>query len=56
MGKHFLHKLPVLVRIEGAVKGDDPPATLEAIASHFEFIHGVYILDVHLDAGSIRSF
>lgn len=56
MGEHFFHKLPMLIRVESTVKRDDPPATLKAIASHFEFVHGVYILDMHLDAGTIRSF
>lgn len=56
MGEHFFHKLPMLIRVKSAVKRDDPSATFEAIARHFQFVHGVYILDVHFDARSIRSF
>lgn len=55
MSEHLLHELPMLITVEGAIKGQNSTTAFQAIPCHFEFIHSVHILDMQLDAGAIGS-
>ena len=53
MREQLLCELPPFGIVEGLVKAQNTPTTLQAVARHFEFVHGMNILDVQLDARSI---
>ena len=53
MREQLLCELTPLGIVEGLVKAQNTPTTLQAVARHFEFVHGMNILDVQLDARSI---
>ena len=54
MREQLLCELTPLGIVEGLVKAQNTPTALQAVARHFEFVHGMNILDVQLDARSIR--
>ncbi len=54
MCEDLLGELPPLALIELLREVQDTTAALEAVASHFKFVHGVDVLDVHLDARTVR--
>ena len=51
--EQLLCELTPLGIVEGLVKAQNTPTTLQAVARHFEFVHGMNILDVQLDARSV---
>ena len=53
MREDLLRELPPLALVERAVKAEQAAAALEAVARHLQFVHGVNVLDVQLDAGTI---
>jgi hypothetical protein len=56
VSKDLLSELAPLGVIEAAVKAQDPPAALQAIASHLELVHGMNVLNMELDRRAVWSF
>lgn len=56
MREDLLGELPPLALIELLREAQHATAALEAVSRHFEFVHGVDILDVHLDTRTIGRF
>lgn len=56
MREDLLGELPPLALIELLREAQHATAALEAVSSHFELVHGVDILHVHLDTWTIRRF
>lgn len=56
MSKHLLRQLPPLRLLERLVEAQQSSAPLQAVPGHFELVHGVDVLDMQLDAGSVGRF
>lgn len=54
MREHLLHQAPTFLPFPSAIKHADPSTPLQAVTRHLELVHGVDILNVTLDAGSVR--
>jgi len=56
MSEQFFDQSSPLSRVKCSIETQQPSTPLQAISRHLQFIHRVHILDVHLDAWSIRHF
>ena len=56
VGKYFLRQLSPLCLLKALVKAQEPSATLQTVPGHLQFIHGVYVLYMHLYTGPVRRF
>lgn len=56
MRKHLLNQLPPLRLLKASTKAQQPSTPLQTIPSHFQFVHRVHVLDVHLDRGPVGRF
>lgn len=55
MREHLLDQLPMLIRVESLIKRHDPSAPFQTVSRHFQLVHGVHILHVHLHGRPIGS-
>ena len=53
LGQQFLDETGVRLLLEGSIKRKDRARALQAISNEVELFHGVQILQVHLDGGTI---
>lgn len=56
MHKEFLRQSTPSSLLECLIKAQQPPASLQTITRHFQFVHRVDVLDVKLDARTVRGF
>jgi hypothetical protein len=54
--EHLFRQFPPFSIVKVTVEAQNASATLETVASHLEFVHGVHILNMHLDRRPVRSF
>jgi hypothetical protein len=54
--KELLDDARVRLLVEGAVKGENWTRALEAVADEVELVHGVQVLAVELDGGTVGGF
>lgn len=56
MCEHLFRQSSPLSLFKRFVEAENAPATLQAIAGHFEFVHRVHVLNQHFNARSIWCF
>ena len=53
LGEELLDDAQMGFFLKGGVEGEDGPRALEAVADEVELLHGVQVLQVHLDRGAV---
>ena len=53
LGEELLDDTEMGLLLKSGIKGQNRPGSLEAVTDEVEFLHGVQVLEVHLDGGSV---
>lgn len=56
MREHLLNQPPPLRLLESPTEAQQPSTPLQTVSGHFQFVHRVHVLDVHLHRGPIGRF
>lgn len=56
MRKHLLDQPPPLRLLESPTEAQQPSTPLQTVSGHFQFVHRVHVLDVHLHRGPVGRF
>lgn len=56
MREHLLDQPPPLRLLESPTKAQQPSTPLQTIPSHFQLVHRMHVLDVHLHGGPVGRF